>query len=107
MIKKSRTPSKTKKRKVVEEKQGEEEEDEEVDIVGGLAEAPQSDEAGTSTGGKRKRKKRSDEGQPRMKVKAIKMKNKERYVLVNAGWKKLDPKEVIISILDVYLMLYV
>ena len=44
----------------------------------------------------KKRKERKDKNQPRMKVAALKVKNKERYVLVNAGWKKLDPNEVII-----------
>ena len=90
MVKKSKTPkSKNKKRKreVVEE------ETEEVDI---LAEAPAGDEAGSSK--EDKRKERKDKGQPRMKVAALKMKNKERFVLVNAGWKKLDPKEVIIFV---------
>ena len=40
-----------------------------------------------------------------MKVKGLKMKNKERFVLVNAGWKKLDPKEVSALILVMYLIM--
>ena len=70
----------------------------------GLAEAPQSDEAEVPAGGK-KRKQRSDKNQPRMKVKGLKMKNKERFVLVNAGWKKLDPKEVSALVLVMYLIM--
>ena len=49
MVKKSKTPSRKKQKIVEEEKENDEEE--EVDIVGGLAEAPQGDEAGTSAGG--------------------------------------------------------
>ena len=104
MTKKSKTPSR-KRQKIVEVVEEKDQEDEDVDITGADddAEAPQADEgAGPSN---KERKRRSDVGKPRMKIKSLKMKNDKRFVLVGKGWKELDPKKVIMASLFVYLSL--
>ena len=102
MTKKSKTPSRKRQKTVeaVEEK----EQDDEIDIVGN-AEAPQADDDEEADSSNKERKKRSDVGKPRMKIKSLRMKKDKRFVLVGKGWKELDPKKVIMASLFVYLSL--
>ena len=106
MTKKSKTPSR-KRQKIVEVVEEKDQEDEDVDITGADddAEAPQADDDEGAGSSNKERKRRSDVGKPRMKIKSLKMKNDKRFVLVGKGWKELDPKKVIVPSLFVYLFM--
>ena len=101
MTKKSRTPSR-KRQKIVEAVEEKGQEDEDVDITGD-AEAPQADDDEGAESSNKERKRRSDVGKSRMKIKSLRMKKDKRFVLVGKGWKELDPKKVIVPSLFVYL----